>query len=98
MRESNTYSIYEAISFYRCIACNREIYLDKRIVDNKGRMIAVERFSPQQHRCPWEAAQEMQSLDLGGQDDIKTAYVFKGSATSKVCGAQQGPQNRRSKL
>lgn len=49
MRESNTYSMYQAIIFYRCIACNRETYLDKRIVDNKGRMIALERFSPQQH-------------------------------------------------
>ncbi|HZA48357.1 MAG TPA: hypothetical protein VE521_05465 [Nitrososphaera sp.] len=56
MREDDSYSINQAISFYDCLACNRKIFLDSRIVDDKGRMIALEPYGLQQHRCPWERA------------------------------------------
>ena len=78
MREDNTYSIGEAINIYRCLACNIEIYLEKQIVDYKGRTIALERFCPQQHECSLETTQGMQGLDSSGQANIQNDVYLQG--------------------
>lgn len=78
MREDDISSIGQAISFYDCLACNRKIYLDKRFVDRKGRMIALEPYGLQQHRCLWERTQGMQTLGSGRQANVQNDHFHQG--------------------
>jgi hypothetical protein len=75
MREDNSYSKDKAISYYHCIGCNTEIYLDRRFVDKKGRMIGLEQYGSKQHRCLWERALMQSRSSIGYQRDIQSYLV-----------------------
>ena len=59
------------IGYFQCILCGEIISCNDGYTDRKGRRIALEGDGPQQHRCPWEMTQGVQSLSSGGQGNVQ---------------------------